>query len=125
MPKFKITSAIICEQCRQELSNKWSLLGVFSGDILIKEFPSTFPISAFLMFDGLPLPTGNLTIRLSYPGGQVEFAGDYEGADAMGSIALPTGSLTVDEAGDLIVEAKLNDGPWMEATRRRVKIGEF
>jgi hypothetical protein len=41
------TSVILCEDIRDETGNKKSLMGVFSGDILVTEFPAKIPVAMY------------------------------------------------------------------------------
>lgn len=42
--------AIVCEDIRDEIGNKKSLMGVMPGDILVPTFPATIKIAFFLVY---------------------------------------------------------------------------
>ena len=67
--RFNIKTAILCEDVRQETGNKHSLMGVFSGDIVIygKE-PTELFVSFYLEMTGVPIGPKNLLIKISGPG---------------------------------------------------------
>ncbi len=49
-PKDKIRNVILCEDIRDEIGNKKSLMGVMAGDILVGEFPATLSVASYLEY---------------------------------------------------------------------------
>jgi hypothetical protein len=46
----RFESVILCEDVRDEVGNKKSLMGVISGDLIVSSFPATLPIAVFLVY---------------------------------------------------------------------------
>jgi hypothetical protein len=46
----KIRNVIVCEDIRDEIRNKKSLIGVFPGDILVAEFPATIQFAIYMEY---------------------------------------------------------------------------
>jgi hypothetical protein len=49
-PVGRFESVILCEDIRDEVGNKKSLMGVISGDLIVPSFPATLPIAVFLVY---------------------------------------------------------------------------
>lgn len=41
---------MMCEDVRDELGNKKSIMGIFSGDVLVSEFPAQFRIAFYIEY---------------------------------------------------------------------------
>ena len=49
-PKDKVRNIILCEDIRDEVGNKKSLMGVMAGDILVGEFPATLSVAVYFEY---------------------------------------------------------------------------
>lgn len=49
--RFKVRNAIACEYVAQGAYNKHNLVNVYSGDIVVREFPTRFPLSFYVEMD--------------------------------------------------------------------------
>src|SRR4051812_32332837 len=64
---LRIRNAVLCEDVRQEKSNKFILIGVFPGDILVEDVPASVPLDVYI--DAIALePIGSIFLKLSGPG---------------------------------------------------------
>ena len=63
-----IGNAVLCEDIRQERSNKFILIGVFSSDMLIEKLPCSVPLAFFLEAVVRKRGQTSLAIKLSGPG---------------------------------------------------------
>ena len=43
-------NVIVCEDLREELGNKKSLMGIFTGDIVVSQFPATVPLAFYIEY---------------------------------------------------------------------------
>jgi hypothetical protein len=48
--KSKFRNVVVCEDIRQEVHGKWSLMGVFSGDIVVPDFPAQIQIAFYVEY---------------------------------------------------------------------------
>jgi uncharacterized protein DUF6941 len=48
--KDRFKNVILCEDVRDEVGNKKSLMGVFSGDIIASELPATLQLAIFIQY---------------------------------------------------------------------------
>lgn len=67
-PKFNY--AIICDDIRQEVGNKISLIGIYSKDIFVTKIPFTFPKLCFAINYGYIKGGDTFSIELSGPSGK-------------------------------------------------------
>lgn len=45
-----LRNAILCDDIREEVGNKLSLMGIFGGDILVGEFPAQIQLAIFMQY---------------------------------------------------------------------------
>jgi hypothetical protein len=122
---ISVGPAILCELVRPEANNKLSILGVFTGDIVIASFPAVTPLSAYLEF--LPNRIGRFgfEFRFSAPkGSQSGFKGEIEAtALTQFGLPLPTLPINIAEPGALVLELKVDDSDWVKVLEKRVIAG--
>lgn len=105
---------ILCEDVRKELGNKRSLMGVFSGDVFVSQFPATLSFAAY--FEYFPDTVGQQQVNFS-----IYFA-DKKIADMNGELSvvdlgklavldLPRMNLTVTEPGEFRIEVAAPPSP--------------
>jgi hypothetical protein len=68
--KPRVEYVLVCEDIRQEIGNKPSAMGIFSGDIVVREFPHVFPKLCFLVHLTLTRPTPALVLDASISHGE-------------------------------------------------------
>lgn len=122
-----IKTVLFCEEVRQEKSNKYIILGVFNGLIIVNHLPATVPIALYLEY--FPVPLGKFTIglRISGPGkGSFEMAIEANVHDASRPLVLPTPrfEVTLECEGDLLVEVKFEGGEYQKAGSAGVKLDQ-
>lgn len=49
-PKDKIRNVILCEDIREEIGNKKSLMGIVGGDILVATLPATIQVAVYFEY---------------------------------------------------------------------------
>jgi hypothetical protein len=118
---FSIGSVVLCELIRPEANNKLSILGVYSADILVPQFPAQLGLSAYIEFTPSKIGPCRVEYRFSAPGGTSELNSEVE-IVALGQSAmpLPTVPLMVTEAGPLKVDMKIDDSEWTTILEKRV-----
>ena len=57
-----LRSVILCDDVRAEVGNKWSVMGVIGGDVLVPDFPAMINIAFFMQY--YPSPDEEGAIRL-------------------------------------------------------------
>jgi len=122
---FNIINRIVCEEIRQEKSNKFILLGVFSGDILVEKFPADVPLSLFLEGKVDSQDEGVLHIRFSGPGDGSALMSVHYKPHESGLVALPTPRFTVtmEKPGTFKVELSEDQKTWETVVEKEVILG--
>jgi len=119
-----IQNALLCDDVRRELNNKCTLVGVYSGDIIIPELPATaglaFYIEGKVSRTHEPIP---LEIRLSGPGKekatlQMEIVPN-EGQPGM-SLASPRMQIYLQNEGAFEIAMRDPGGAWKTLISKRV-----
>ena len=120
--KFVLESRILCEDIRQEKSNKFILIGVYSGDILAKTFPAPTPLAIFV--NGTPQQDdGEFWLRISGPGkgsGKVKLACKRASGSTNVALATPGMELLLEKEGTLKIEWGEDGENWNLLLERKV-----
>src|SRR4051812_4498183 len=120
-----IINVIVCEDVRQELNNQNTLIGVFAGDILVKEFPASMRIAVYAEYIIAKPAAHDMRFRISYQGEARHEIMDIrmrvpESARDGIAFAFPPTNLMITEPGRLIVEVNYGgDQEWIELTAKR------
>lgn len=64
----KKINTILCDDVRQEVGGKMSLMGIYSKDIIVNKVPATLPfINLVVMFEDIKEPFANLFVSVITP----------------------------------------------------------
>jgi hypothetical protein len=101
---------LLCEDIRNELGNKRTLVGVFSGDIIVEKFPATLSLAAY--FEYLPATIGEQRIDflIRYDDAKLfDFGGvlSIEEPTKVVVLTLPRLNVTLAQAGELKIEVAI------------------
>lgn len=122
MTEITIEAAILCEDIRQEKSNKFILIGVYVGDIYVTTLPAPAPIAIFI--SGEPTEdSGELWLRLSGPGeGKAKMKMAYKRSPESTNISIASPALEVllEKEGTLVIERSFDDENWAVLLERKV-----
>ena len=58
-----LRNIILCEDIRTEVGNKLSLMGIFSGDVVVTEIPATIHLAVYMQYIASPEETGELSFE--------------------------------------------------------------
>jgi hypothetical protein len=125
----RITNVLICEDIRQEVSNQNTLVGVYAGDVVVKEFPASIRIAIYAEYVIVTQAAHDVHIRISYQGESryeiMEVTMKVPDSAREGiAFALPPTSLRISEKGALIVEVRSSDdGDWLQVVAKSVEKG--
>ncbi|MER8516591.1 hypothetical protein NKH47_27195 [Mesorhizobium sp. M1060] len=73
---INVTNAILCEYVAQGSFNKHTLVNVFSGDVVAREFPVEIPFGIFLILDEVNIRLLKLELLVN---GESVFVGEADG----------------------------------------------
>jgi hypothetical protein len=120
--KASVIDVLVCDDIRTEDNGKPMLIGVYSGDILVPDFPANLVLALFI---GIRLPVGETAIEVKLSvgnrvGPEIEFT--VEGPVG-GTFYLPTPKmpLSFNESEPLNVFCRFNKrGRWLEVLKKRI-----
>jgi hypothetical protein len=102
---IKVTSAILCEYVAQGSFNKHTLVNVFSGDVVAREFPVEIPFGIFLILDDVDIKLLKMELLVN---GESVFIGEADGPfRGSGPLAIASFKVKVKEP-DAIMELVLS-----------------
>jgi hypothetical protein len=122
MTDLAIEAAILCEDVRQEKSNKFMLIGVYVGDIFAKQLPMNVPLAVFVT--GTPSEDkGEFWLRFSGPGkGSATMKLGYErtGESPAISLATPVLDVLLEQEGTILIERSFDGENWATLFERKI-----
>jgi hypothetical protein len=117
-----LRNVIVCEDVREELGGKKSLMGVLGGDIVINALPGAIQLAFYIELEKSPSEGGHISFRISIDETEVAAAEVTIVPDPskVALIVLPKGLVQFEKECDLIVRVSVNKEPEREMVRKRV-----
>jgi hypothetical protein len=120
----RFRSAILCEDIRDEVGNKKSLMGVIGGDILVPSFPSTIKFALFLEYLPSADDRDQVSAEFRLMQNDLEIArGKFEAAiqpHQSANFILPPGLVVFETGADFRMLIAINGRPEEEILRKKV-----
>lgn len=118
---LEITAVLVCDDIRKEVTNKETIIGVYSGDIVVPSFPSWFNSSLWIELFAQGPGTFDLKFRVGLTGKKpIEIGAKVTiGKSGNASIPLVGMQLQADQPSELIIECTL-DKEWKIIKRKAV-----
>lgn len=117
-------NVILCEDIRNEVGNKKSLMGVIGGDLLVPSFPTSIHVAIFIEYILQPEDDGHVMVEFRMADGDTEvMRGNLNLEAAVGAavaMIIPTGLLRVDKETTLTVRMGINGRPVQTILSRKV-----
>ncbi|MCC0013847.1 MAG: hypothetical protein H6881_08220 [Rhodobiaceae bacterium] len=123
----KVESIILCEDVRKEITNKEILIGVYSGNIVVKSYPTMLRLN--LWVELLPDSIGerSLHLKVDTPSGnppiEIDFKMDVNDQITPGAVTIPKLAMNIERDGEIVISFKENDGEWAVVKRKKVMRG--
>lgn len=124
----KIDYAILCDQVRREDNKKHLLIGVYSGDVLVNQFPAKIALAAWI--HGIAFDEGIHTLEIRYnvksddSPRKIPFHGVVEvhrsGENPEFNITVPPMMLELDTPGTFCLDYRVSNGRWKNILRKRI-----
>ena len=125
MRALEFRSVIVCDDIRKEVTGKEILIGVYSGEIVLRSFPNQFPASLWIEADTPKAGKHEVVLRVSLtnkPPFQIKFAIDVR-RPGTSSIAIPGLQLQAEEECDLVIEVQEGE-EWRVLKRKKIMRGD-
>jgi len=128
----RVLNCVICDEIRQEVTNKYMLIGVYVGDMVLPDFPSHAAISLWIQYRPDRLGEREISFRFNGPsqeeGKLAPFASMkvLASIDRLSDVAIPLQKMvfTADRPGEVSVEFSEDNENWTEVNRLKVIRGE-
>jgi hypothetical protein len=126
MPSIRVKNVAMCDDIRFEIGNKHTLVGVYSGDVVLSKIPSELTISFYIELKAPEQRTYDIEFEVKL-GDEVKqhVVGllDIDRPHQLGVIAFPRMPMHVGKATTISLRAKFEGEPWRPLIRRRVRQG--
>lgn len=120
---IQITSAILCDQVRVENNNKFIIIGVYSGEVVVSALPALLHLSAYFEILGLSIGEHEFILEMQGPTG--ESVGIQGGLivseDLPAAIFTPPMPVPCPSAGEVVVNVTVSGESFDGVIRRRIK----
>lgn len=122
--KFEIVKSLLCEDVREEINNKHTLIGVYIGDVLISRIPGNMSIALFVELDVKKEGKQSIQLRLSGPGDHEAVLNADLNFIGVGSSTLKTPriELLVDKEGIFRIDLSEDGETWINLIEKSVTL---
>lgn len=119
-----VRTVIFCEDVRQEAGNKWSILGVFSADIIIGVVPAAIRLALYIESEVSRPYKGALGYRLRLESEEI-FAATGQLHAEVGIVVMPIPQMAVNlpRVGKLHIDMGVSPDKWVEIGSKEIRIG--
>lgn len=121
--KLEFLNALLCEDIRQERNNKYIIIGVYSGDIILQKVPSTVLVSLFVEMKVSKAGQNTAKIRLAGPGEDsavLDMAFETQQPNQVVTLAGPAMTVIMAKAGPFTVSASTDGRKWVPIIEKQV-----
>lgn len=120
----KFRNAILCEDIRDEVGGKLSLMGVLSGEIMVPSFPATLQIAVFMQYVSDETDPAHLVFQIRLMQDEIEMAKATLEADVellqTATLVLPKGFAAFEKPMTFRLMISANGAPEVEVIAKRV-----
>lgn len=120
-------NVVLCEDIRDEIGNKKSLMGVLAGDVSVPSFPASIQLALFFQYFPKEDDADEISIVVRFVDDRTEMmrAKTAKTARHQGNITvgIPKGVATFEKETTFRIFASVNDGPEQEILTKKVMIG--
>jgi hypothetical protein len=126
MPREPVISTVlVCDDVREEITHKHILIGVYSGMIAVHAFPAQRPLAFWLAMKATDVGSFALTLRIITPkispAAEMTLSFDIPAAGEPFALFTPPLPLPITEPGNLELHARWGDsGKWRVALRKPI-----
>jgi hypothetical protein len=126
MPDAFDFSSVVAEDIRIEVGNKHTIIGFYSGDVIVPEFPIQIRMAALIIFNFKE--AGFHEIALTFYIGSDEVATGTSMIEARvgdpSVLNVPSGMLQVAAPGDFRIEGSIDKGERLVLVRKAIRLGD-
>ena len=125
--EYQVLNALLCEDARKDKLEKDILIGVFSGNISVSEFPANIPLAVWLNLAVSGAGKDAINVRLTCPGRNNTISGRFElekkeAARELISVSTPTALVNLKKPGKLRFQIQQASGRWKTVLSKDVSL---
>jgi hypothetical protein len=119
-----INFTIYCEDVRPELNGKWSILGVFSAELLVAEFPANLKLAFYFEAQVAAGYKTKLHTRIRLDDTQVAIVSGDLKSDRSGITAIPIPAMILPfpKAGFISIDFSTDEINWTEVASKEMRL---
>lgn len=121
-------NVLFCDDVRREIGNKRTIVGVFSGDIVVSNVPAVVPLATYIEFIPISLDDNEIEFRFVVAGEPIATLKATLGDRQMGVVAvleLPKIAIHVEHPTEVSLDAQIKDRPTQRLVTKKVLVGEI
>ena len=124
-PNF--VAVVLCEDIRDELGNKKSLMGVIAGDIIVAELPAVIQLALFSLYQRPNLESAQIDLTLLQDEEEIAKArvAIPAGGTYIASAIIPKSLLRFERECVFSIKAKFADGPETKIAEKKIIKGNL
>jgi uncharacterized protein (UPF0218 family) len=124
---LSVELAIACEDVREERGNKISVMGMFTDQVAVAEFPADIRVAFFFTVRSPEIQNVPLKVRVTVDGEEAGLAVVhlvYTTAAKLANVILPMGAIRLQDEGHFAISMRVEDSEeWVEVLRKTVTRG--
>jgi hypothetical protein len=112
MLPFKVTAVVLCDDIRQEQNNKFILIGVYNGTIVVQDYPTETPVSWWIQVQPEKPGKFKINLRLTKEDSSTLLKGELGielNSIGWSALAIPKVVLHLQNDGKLKLQLKLEE----------------
>jgi hypothetical protein len=120
---LEVVSAILCDDVRDEIGNKKSLMGVLGGDIIVGTMPAAIQLALYIDFKRADKDKTSKVVLTFFVADEaiVKFELEIQPTpNQHASVIIPKGIVQFEKDGDFVVKLTLEDKTELEILRKTV-----
>lgn len=113
---FKIRSILFCDDVRKEVTGKYIIIGVYTADVTVNQYPVDFLLSLWVELEFEELGSYEIDMRIISPSGnppvEVNFTANINHG-RISSVAIRALPIRLERDGEIEVVVKNSSGIWL------------
>lgn len=125
-PKDKVRNVILCEDIRDEIGNKKSLMGVMGGDIIVATMPAAIQVAIYFEYHPDDDESEDFALKFRLWQDDTEIAtGEMQAPIARGkdiTLVVPRGMVLFEKEGAFRITASVRGGPEFQILSKKLML---
>jgi hypothetical protein len=121
-----LENVIVCEDVRPEKGGKWSILGAFSGDIVVASLPGNLRLAFYADGETISEAKKAILVRLSLNGTEIlKLQGQFDAKRGPINFPFPGTFINVAAPGSLEIALSEDGNEWVTIITKKIIVGQI